>query len=361
MVFILNYRNFAESKSRIERNVSLTQLFMIFSFILFIYTLLFPNGNLFFFQLIPFINVLVIIYGFYVYYGLIDMSGNPRSFHEKVFIMGYCFVGLIISSILNYSYINIVAIENRIYYGLNIINIVILPCYLAFPLIFIAITSTKEFLATLTKESKKLITVYFYTTVAYIASSISMMLILELRIIFYIINLAVGLYSISLFIKKPKILIKLGSALGIRSIYIVRNNGTTIYNKDFIHSQIIDKTDKNRINLLIGGFVYAISHGIREIIRREYETNLKSMNFGLIKLIFGYGEKTFGVLFTTAVNDYLEKQLTSFIHKFEEENKETLDTWIGDITYMSKRPKKGSKNEEFVKKTEALIKEFFQM
>ena len=359
VIFVLNFLNYIDSKSRIERNVLLTHVFLLISHAFFIFTLLFPTENQFLFQLIPLIHTLAIIYTFHVFYTLVGMSGNSRSLKEKMTIMIYVTIGLLASNLYNYFYLNIKFIEGRTYYGVNPFNILFASIYLAPPLIHIIHTSSKSLFQHFSKESKMELGMYFYVLVGFVVTCAFMMLELEFRMFSYYFFIAIMVLNLVLFYKKPKILIHFGSALGVKSIYIVRNNGMTIYTKDFSHATVINKEDKSRINLLIGGFVYAISHGIREIIRKEYEANLKSMDFGPIKMIFGYGEKVFGVLFTHSVNDYLQRKLTEFVHTFEEKNEEILDSLMGDVTYMSKKPKKGSKSEEFVNKTEDLLREFF--
>jgi len=250
-------------------------------------------------------------------------------------------------------------IEGRLYYGVSPFNILFIVIYLAPPLVHIMYTSSKTLFQHFSKESRKELGAYFYTLVGFIILCAYMILDLNFRVFNYYIFLGITAVNLILFYKKPKILVHFGSSVGVRSIFIVRNNGMTIYTKDFAKATVINKEDKSRINLLIGGFVYAISHGIREIIRKEYEANLKSMNFGSIKMIFGYGKKVFGVLFTHSVNDYLQRKLTEFIDEFEKVNAETLDSNMGDVTYMTRKPKKGSKSEAFVNRTEELLKEFF--
>lgn len=359
VIFIFNYTNYIDSQGRMERNIMLTHIFLLLSQGFFFLVLLFPIPDLFLFQLIPFIHTVALLYSFYVLFSLVDITGETIPYKHKFAIIIYTFVGLFVSCVLNYFYLDVVTIEGRQFFGVNLINISITIIYLIFPLLYTLTTANKKLMKHFTQESKKALVTYFHTLVTFVVVCLITFLVLPLRSIFYIIFLSIELLNIILYIKNPKILVYLGSVLGMKSIYIVRNNGMTIYTKDFTPSSVIDKTDRNRINLLIGGFVYAISHGIKEIIKHEYQTNLKSMNFGIIKLIFGYGEKVFGVLFTTSTNDYLQKRLTQFIKRFEEENAEKLDTWIGDITYMSKKPAKGSKDEEFVNSVEKMLKDFF--
>ena len=358
-VFIPNYINYSESRGRMERNITLTHLFILFSQVLFLIVIIYPFNNIFLFQLIPFVHTVAILYTFYVYFGLVDIAGEIIPHREKIGIVVYCFLGLIISNVLNYFFLEIVTIENRIFFGVNLINVSVMIIYLLLPMTYVVYIANKKLIKHFTDESRKALSIYFYTLIAFEISCIFTLLVLPLRTISYFIFLGIEIVNIVLFLKNPKILIYFGSILGTKSIYIVRNNGMTIYTKDFTPSTVIDKTDKNRINLLIGGFVYAISHGIREIIKKEYQTNLQSMNFGIIKMVFGYGEQVFGVLFTTSANDYLQRRLTQFIKKFEVENKDILDKWMGDITYMSRKPIKGSKDETFVNNVERLLRDFF--
>ncbi|NHI94530.1 MAG: hypothetical protein EAX96_18710 [Candidatus Lokiarchaeota archaeon] len=358
-VFIPNYINYSESQGRMERNIMLTHISLIISQFFFLIITIFPFNDIYLYRLIPFIHSIAILYTFYVYFGLVEVAGEMIPYREKVAIIVYSFIGLMISNIFNYFFLDVVVIENKLFFGINVINILVMTIYLSFPLLHIVFNAQKKIFRHFTKESEKFLKIYFFTLFAYVITCLITLLVLPLRMISYFVFLGVILLNLALFIKNPKILIYFGSVLGTKSIYIIRNNGMTIYNKDFTTSTVIDKTDKTRINLLIGGFVYAISHGIREIIKREYETNLKSMNFGVIKLVFGYGEKVFGVLFTTSMNEYLQKRLTQFIEKFEDDNGEMLESWIGDITYMSKKPIKGSRDEKFVQQTEKLLKDFF--
>ena len=116
--------------------------------------------------------------------------------------------------------------------------------------------------------------------------------------------------------------------------------------------------NKKMIKYLIGGFIYAITHGIKEIIKEEYETQLRAMDFGSLKMMFYYGEKCFGVLFCRETNNILHQKLKNFVLAFETTFPDRLEgpaqpTWLSESGEEAGDP-------VFLEKVKVLLKEHFK-
>ncbi|HUX98940.1 MAG TPA: hypothetical protein VMV49_05265 [Candidatus Deferrimicrobium sp.] len=111
------------------------------------------------------------------------------------------------------------------------------------------------------------------------------------------------------------------------------------------------------IKYLIGGFIYAVTHGIKEIVKDEYEIQLKTMDFGRLKMLFYYGKSIFGVLFTQDINDLVYEKLQKFTNEFETDFQKELEkddhgNWLNGTS--------DAKNVAYTQKVEELLKISFK-
>ncbi|MFX1449280.1 MAG: hypothetical protein ACFFCM_00475 [Promethearchaeota archaeon] len=138
-------------------------------------------------------------------------------------------------------------------------------------------------------------------------------------------------YFIGLFIlifKFPDFIEFIGVYFDLKSIYLITKNGETVYRFDF---QIIDKNlSSTARDLVLGGFIYAISGGLKHVI--DVTGELETIKIGNITIIFKFGEKLFGTLITADNTPILEDKLSKFVKEVETEFKEVIDHWVGDIS-----------------------------
>ncbi len=355
--FVLNYKNYAESKARLERNISLSHLFILMSLIFFTISILFPIP--FYYQVIPLVQCALLLYFIKAAYELILMSGDKSLQKQNFFVAGMTFIILGSLTLINYFFFHVVSIEGRLYFGMHGFIFLSATAFMVLPLSLLSRLVVIKILKFIPKQHKKLYILYFSQIILYLLSSATLIFILEVRFIIFPVFITISIISLILFMKFPKLLIRINTMFSLKSLLIVKNNGMTLFHKDFSAFSLYEKIDRHRISLLIGGFVFAISKGIKEIIKKEYETILKTIDFGVINMMFGYGERVFGVIFTHEVNNYLQERLTDFIHEFEKKNEKELNDWMGATTYMSKKPVLGSTDDKLVKEIESLLKKYF--
>ncbi len=309
---ILNYLNYQQHKTELEKLGVMLQVFIVALLIsLFIY-LINPEHILYYIILV----ICIIAFGLtcHGYFQMISLGGEKRPRYEKIVFMGYVLIASIFAMV--YYLINVKEQLGGPYLGLDFLTL--LPAALVFlgPVLYLGIITIKNFLQIYEQHLRYPMLAFLATLLYYLLALFGVIILTEIRQ-FSFISLfgAIGM-SIYLNRKYPELLVQIGSSFAYKSLYILRNNGQTIYTYEFEASD--ELKDDNMIRYLIGGFLYAISHGIKEIIKEEYNTILRTMDFGKLKMQFYYGKKVFGLLFTREANNQIYNKLNNFIDEFEE-------------------------------------------
>ncbi len=135
-------------------------------------------------------------------------------------------------------------------------------------------------------------------------------------------------FTFSLFRKYPDFLNAVSTYYSIRSIYIIGGKGVIIYEYDFQKESLKDPLSTRE--LLLGGFLYIIDSGLVTLF--DAKEDIKSINIGNMNLIFTHGKYVFGLLLTTDYTFVMARKLNNFVEKFENNYKNILENWSGEIT-----------------------------
>ena len=135
----------------------------------------------------------------------------------------------------------------------------------------------------------------------------------------------VGLVLMNYF--EPQIITKFWSYFVVQSIYVIKNDGRTMFSYDF--TKKANEDDNYTEMFLIGGFIYAITHGIEHITK--VKTSIKLIDVQRIKIAFYFGKYSFSILFTREINNQIYKKLKGFMTEFERDFAPIIADWDGRI------------------------------
>ncbi|TFF85644.1 MAG: hypothetical protein EU551_03570 [Promethearchaeota archaeon] len=130
-----------------------------------------------------------------------------------------------------------------------------------------------------------------------------------------IICISLLVFELFIIFKYPNFAETLGIYFSVKSLYIIRKTGRTLFTHNF---KKLDN-DEDLVysdTFMIGGFISSLGNGLKKAIQLEGEPSL--IDIGDYKLLFKYGKFLIGVLLITAVNEKLKSKLEEFISKFEE-------------------------------------------
>jgi hypothetical protein len=126
----------------------------------------------------------------------------------------------------------------------------------------------------------------------------------------------------------PGLMESIGTYFSIKKLFILKDNGLLIFECDFDENRFQDGIESD--DTLIGGFVYAISQGFKEVLKSEEEIN--AFRSGNRSVLIERGKYVFAVLIVTADSSLLHRKLREFISRYELENKGYLENWTGDFS-----------------------------
>ena len=150
------------------------------------------------------------------------------------------------------------------------------------------------------------------------------------HIIYLIAMLIIMLVSFTFFLKNPDFLEAVTTYFATKSLYIIEEAGQMIYSYNF---QDVNKDYFTSKELLLGGFIHAITSGIQSTIGASEK--VQAMDLGDTTLVIKHGKYVFGVLFATENFYSLHRKLDAFIERFEEKFSSILEDWSGELTAFS--------------------------
>ena len=131
-----------------------------------------------------------------------------------------------------------------------------------------------------------------------------------------------------MFQKYPRFMDNFSTYFCVKSLFLIKDSGQTILGLDF--QQNPDENYRAQKDLLLGGFLYAISSGLE--FTAALKGKLKTLEIGDTTLIIKYGKYTFGVLFVTEHTETIYEHFNAFMEEFEEKYEKPLKNWTGEIT-----------------------------
>ena len=125
-----------------------------------------------------------------------------------------------------------------------------------------------------------------------------------------------------------KFLETLFSFFAVNALFIIKDSGQTIFGYNF--KSLENKEYFSRQQLLLGGFLYAISKGLENTL--YFHGKLKTIEIGDTSLLIRNGTHVFAVLFTSEVNQIIKEKLENFLTEFEITYQQELKDWTGAIS-----------------------------
>jgi len=314
ILLIFNCQLFLKHKAYLERVSVCFECLLVLALVIFLVNLFFPILVLF--QIILVIETGAFALTIYGFFEFLAFSGESRPQKEKIIVGIYCLISYIVVAVLFCSNFKLEVIEGHLYLGLDL-NILFLALILfMLPIIHLGAIALKKFLKVY-EESLRYPLIGFINALGFYLTSIYLVLdFIEIRLIVYFFLIGALVLGIVLNRAYPNLLVEMAHKFAFKTLFIIRNNGQTIFAHEF--APIVPGIqEKDKISYLIGGFIYAISHGIKEVIRQEYDSSLRTMDFGKLKMLFYYGNQVFGILFSRESNKVIYDKLKNFIDKFE--------------------------------------------
>jgi hypothetical protein len=308
---LFNLQNFLKHRAYLEKFSILLQGVLISGLAVILLNLIIPNIHIL--QIIFIMETVAFGVALYGIFRMLELSGERRSRGEKVAVALYGTVGFIVTFILYSINVQVQVIEGHIYFSLDFWMVIIGTIILAAPVLYLGVLFTQRFLKIYEEQLRKPMIFFLFTLGFYLSSIFYIIVFVE--VYGYIALIGSLIAGIALILKYPNLLSQLGSTFAFKRLYIVRNNGQTLFSHEFGPGDTEFK-NKQLMQYLVGGFIYAITHGIKEFVE-EPDSQLRTMDFGKMKMVFHYGDRVLGVLFSKEANSIIHKKLKDCIEEFE--------------------------------------------
>jgi hypothetical protein len=355
LITISIFQIYKKNKAHVEKLALAIEIAYFACIFLYFLTLLLP-------VLLIYQTLLVLAtFGFfltiYAFFVLLSGSGEIRPKRERNLLL--VFVGGINVVLIVLSFLNIEPedIEGHLVFGLAYPPLIGPAVLILIPIIYVTTLAFKKFLKVYEQRFRTALIIFFVSLFLYVMSQYLTFFLMETRIFSAFLLVATCIFGVYIFKKDPNFLVRIGTSFAFKTIFLIKNNGQTIYSHEF--APMLSQTkDQKTINYLIGGFIYALSHGIKEIVKHDYGTALRSMDFGTFKMLFYYTEHLFGVLFATTHNNIIYNKLKNFVDAFEQ----TFPDLVSDqnFTVVLEEQPSDEKNKEVLEKIRALLKSHFK-
>lgn len=354
IILVILVSIYKRHRAKIEKLAIFLQLSILTGFIVSFINLMIPS--LIIFQITIIIGLATNILFIYVFFTLLEGSGESRPKWERLVLMIYSVIVVIFMVIFAFYEVTTVPLDGGIMsYGLEL-HLVIIPAILMLlPYIYMIIITGRFFQKLYDKEMRKKLNLFYVLLLNYLSFVYAFLFLVDIRVIAAgaLIVIEIG---IILFLKlNHNFLAQLHSTFAYKRVFIIRNNGQTIYSHDFSKAK---SKEVKTVKYLIGGFIYAITHGIKEIVKQEYEAILRSMDFGNLKMLFFYGEHVFGVLFSREANNVIYNRLERFVRGFEGSFPEIINDPTGTIVLDDQESI--AKDPKAKKEIESLLSLYFK-
>ncbi|NHI93088.1 MAG: hypothetical protein EAX96_11345 [Candidatus Lokiarchaeota archaeon] len=291
----------------------------------------------FFFSLSFFILLLNISIAIKMIFEISKQSGNKSKF-EDPFRFVYISAAIIFASVNIYTaYQTNADIYGYYLYQINpivflAIIIVYTPLFFALPYFIIKIQKSIKN-KTIKNKFNYLCVVFFVLPIINVGYLGIYLVIPDYNIFnftYFTIILIIMTTSSIFFFKNPGILESITTYFCAKSLYVIESSGQMIYSYNFRDVNEEYFTSKE---LLIGGFIHAITSGIELTI--ESSDKVRFIELGELNLIITHGKYVFGVLFSTENVISLQRKLDTFIERFEKKFASFLHDWDGEVTCFS--------------------------
>ena len=298
----------------------------------------------------PFINkFLFIISTFLILFGIFTafqalLIFNRQSGHEipKESFIKYSYLATIaVISIFNiFMAIEIYSPELGYIYQLHPILIIATIAVQILLLIFV-IARTRTYLREITNKKlvfQLVLFLSFFTALSVERCfSLVYFLLLPNPFYIYIIDLSILAFFLVigfiLLLKNPVFLEAISTYFCVKSIHILRKKGgQVVFRHDF---QQTDRSDLVPDQLLLGGFIYAVTSGLEATLK--VSGKMEEIKVGDITILFKHGKYVLGIEFVTENTPTLHLKLLQFMQKFESYYSPVLEDWTGDLSQFDSK------------------------
>ncbi len=355
ILLIFHCQMFLKHRAYLEKLAVRLESLLLVGLVIFLINLFYPI--LLTFQIILVIETGAFALSMYGFFEFLAFGGESRPQREKILVMIYCLISYIVVGVLFYLNFKMQVIEGHLYLGLDL-NVLLLAMILfALPIIHLGAIALKYLLKVYEKSLRYPLIGFINALAFYLISNFLVLDLIEVRISTYFFLIGALVLAITLNRIYPNLLVDIARIFAFKNLYIIRNNGQTIFSHEFAPVAPGIK-EKDKISYLIGGFIYAISHGIKEVVRQEYDSNLRVMDFGKLKMLFCYGNQVFGILFSRETNTVIYNKLKNFIDKFEIAFPEIIENTTG--ANLLEAQSVDEKDKATVREIKDLMKLFFK-
>ncbi len=133
---------------------------------------------------------------------------------------------------------------------------------------------------------------------------------------------------LAIFYSNPDFLNRISSYFCVKSLYLIkRKGGQVIYHNHFSEDVLVKTLTPN--TLLLGGFIHAVSHGLKQTLRNGGE--METIKVGDLTLIFKSGKHILGLIFANEPSPILPLNLFLFMQRFETTYELELERWKGNL------------------------------
>ncbi|NHI94853.1 MAG: hypothetical protein EAX96_20355 [Candidatus Lokiarchaeota archaeon] len=345
-------------KNRTELNLLLIEVFfgmgfgVLFNDIILQYHIIFNENSFYIGEILFFVQLLLLLLAISAELRISILLNEKRG-HKVKLGKGFRVVYILSAAIFfifNYLtyYITPVNEIGYYYFQINPITTIILACVYA-PLLFYLIVRQTIYLTKIQNKElviKGYLLGFFFTALPIVrftflsfyptlGNSVSTLIIERVIMIILLIFFAVLILSDFRFLER------IFSYFAPNALFIIKDSGQTIFGYNFKSTH--DKEYFSRQQLLLGGFLYAISKGLENTL--YLHGKLKTIEIGETSLAIKHGKHVIAVLFVSEITRIINENFDIFLNEFENAYSDQLEHWNGSISKFDK-----TKFEELVLK-----------
>ena len=160
-----------------------------------------------------------------------------------------------------------------------------------------------------------IIGIFYY----YLHGPISVALIIDSGLLIFILT------TFTIFeIKYPRSMQRISMHFSVKAVYLIKKTGQLLFEYNFEEDQA-----KKPDSLVVGGFIYAITSGIKNMLKLKKD--ITSFTSKKRSVLVQHGEHLFGVLIVRENAQILHDNLIKLIKKYEKRFIKELEDWSGRV------------------------------
>ena len=125
-------------------------------------------------------------------------------------------------------------------------------------------------------------------------------------------------------IKYPKTMERISMHFSVKAVYLIKKTGQLLFEYNFEEDK-----EKSPDSLVVGGFIYAVTSGIKNMLKLKKE--ITSFTTKKRSVLVQHGDQVFGVLIVRENAQILHDNLIKFITNYEKKYQKMLEDWSGRV------------------------------